>query len=121
MELVDDVHEPHTVAVGMPHRVGARLGQRELQVAEHLRRQRLGSQPRNPRQREPPEGDVLGLGGNRQANCLSVAVTVLGRVEFAVFATAYFLAQVPLLVSALVLFRLCRLARPVAPQEASVS
>src|SRR5262249_43690848 len=27
----------------------------------------------------------------------SIAVTVLGRVEFAVFATAYFLVQVPLL------------------------
>jgi BASS family bile acid:Na+ symporter len=38
----------------------------------------------------------------------AVAVTVLGRVEFAVFATAYFLAQVPILVAALTLFRLHR-------------
>jgi hypothetical protein len=35
----------------------------------------------------------------------AIAVTVLGRVEFAVFATAYFLAQVPLLLAAVVLFR----------------
>jgi bile acid:Na+ symporter, BASS family len=35
-----------------------------------------------------------------------VAVTVLGRIDFAVFATAYFLAQVPILALALVLFRL---------------
>jgi BASS family bile acid:Na+ symporter len=35
----------------------------------------------------------------------AVAVTVLGRTEFAVFATAYFLNQVPLLVATLVLFR----------------
>jgi BASS family bile acid:Na+ symporter len=35
----------------------------------------------------------------------AVAVTVLGRVEFAVFATAYFLIQVPLLLSAALLFR----------------
>jgi bile acid:Na+ symporter, BASS family len=36
----------------------------------------------------------------------AVAVTVLGRVEFAVFATAYFLIQAPLLLSAALLFRL---------------
>jgi BASS family bile acid:Na+ symporter len=35
----------------------------------------------------------------------AVAVTVLGRVEFAVFATAYFLAQVPILLAAVVVFR----------------
>jgi two-component system, LuxR family, sensor kinase FixL len=35
-----------------------------------------------------------------------VAVTDLGRIDFAVFATAYFLAQVPILALALVLFRL---------------
>src|SRR5262249_51385121 len=36
----------------------------------------------------------------------AVAVTVLGRTEFAIFATAYFLNQVPLLLAALGLFRL---------------
>jgi ACR3 family arsenite efflux pump ArsB len=35
----------------------------------------------------------------------AIAVTVLGRVEFAVFATAYFLAQVPILLLAVVVFR----------------
>ena len=35
----------------------------------------------------------------------ALAVTVLGRVEFAVFATAYFLAQVPILLAAVVVFR----------------
>jgi hypothetical protein len=34
-----------------------------------------------------------------------VAVTALGQLEFAVFATAYFLSQVPLLVAAVILFR----------------
>ena len=38
----------------------------------------------------------------------AVAVTVLGRTEFAVFATAYFLNQVPILFAALALFRLSR-------------
>jgi hypothetical protein len=37
----------------------------------------------------------------------AIAVTALGRVEFAVFATAYFLAQVPLLAAVLV-FRCMR-------------
>jgi bile acid:Na+ symporter, BASS family len=35
----------------------------------------------------------------------AIAVTVLGRVEFAVFATAYFLAQVPILLAAVLVFR----------------
>ncbi|MFO0821786.1 MAG: bile acid:sodium symporter [Gemmataceae bacterium] len=35
----------------------------------------------------------------------AVAVTVLGRAEFAVFATAYFLTQVPILIIASLLFR----------------
>jgi ACR3 family arsenite efflux pump ArsB len=45
----------------------------------------------------------------------AVAVTVLGRVEFAVFAAASFLAQVPLVLAALALFRLSRVAAPGAP------
>jgi BASS family bile acid:Na+ symporter len=45
----------------------------------------------------------------------AVAVTVLNRLEFAVFATAYFLNQVPVLVAALVLFRLTRPANPKTP------
>src|SRR5262249_3274126 len=35
----------------------------------------------------------------------AIAVTALGRVEFAVFATAYFLAQVPILLAAVLVFR----------------
>jgi bile acid:Na+ symporter, BASS family len=35
----------------------------------------------------------------------AIAVTVLGRVEFAVFATAYFLAQMPILVAAVLVYR----------------
>jgi BASS family bile acid:Na+ symporter len=38
----------------------------------------------------------------------AIAVTVLGRVEFAVFATAYFLAQVPILLTAVLVFRRMR-------------
>jgi BASS family bile acid:Na+ symporter len=38
----------------------------------------------------------------------AIAVTVLGRVEFAVFATAYFLAQVPILLAAILVFRCMR-------------
>jgi BASS family bile acid:Na+ symporter len=36
----------------------------------------------------------------------AIAVTVLGRVEFAIFATAYFLIEVPLLFTAVLLFRM---------------
>jgi hypothetical protein len=39
----------------------------------------------------------------------AIAVTVLGRVEFAVFATAYFLAQVPILLAAVLVFRCVRI------------
>jgi ACR3 family arsenite efflux pump ArsB len=35
----------------------------------------------------------------------AVAVTALGRVEFAVFATAYSLTQVPVLLAAVLVFR----------------
>jgi len=45
----------------------------------------------------------------------AVAVTVLGRTEFAVFATAYFLSQVPIPFAALTLFRLTR--RPAARHQ----
>jgi ACR3 family arsenite efflux pump ArsB len=38
----------------------------------------------------------------------AIAVTVLGRVEFAVFATGYFLAQVPILLAAVFVFRRMR-------------
>ncbi len=41
----------------------------------------------------------------------AIAVSVPGRVEFAVFATAYFLAQAPILVAAVVLFRRVRVVR----------
>jgi bile acid:Na+ symporter, BASS family len=38
----------------------------------------------------------------------AIAVTVLGRVEFAVFATAYFLTQAPILVAVVLVFRRVR-------------
>jgi BASS family bile acid:Na+ symporter len=38
----------------------------------------------------------------------AIAVTVLGRVEFAVFATAYFLAQVPVLLAVVLVYRWMR-------------
>jgi BASS family bile acid:Na+ symporter len=46
----------------------------------------------------------------------AVAVTVLGRTEFAVFAAAYFLNQVPVILAALGLFRLTRSAVGASPQ-----
>jgi BASS family bile acid:Na+ symporter len=48
----------------------------------------------------------------------AIAVTVLGRVEFAVFATAYFLAQVPLLLAAVLVFRRVRVAHETNFEEA---
>lgn len=44
----------------------------------------------------------------------AIAVSVLGRVEFAVFATAYFLAQAPILVAAVVVFRRVRVGRGIS-------
>lgn len=41
----------------------------------------------------------------------AIAVTVLGRIEFAVFATAYFLAQAPIILAAVLMFRCTRVAR----------
>jgi BASS family bile acid:Na+ symporter len=46
----------------------------------------------------------------------AVAVTVLGRTEFAVFATAYFLNQMPIIVLALLFFRLTRSPGPATPR-----
>jgi bile acid:Na+ symporter, BASS family len=48
-----------------------------------------------------------------------IAVTVLGRVEFAVFAAAYFVCQVPLLLTAVVVFRSFRVAEMDMTAEAS--
>jgi hypothetical protein len=45
----------------------------------------------------------------------AVTVTVLGRIQFAVFATAYLLSQVPLLFAALAPFRLARSRDPATP------
>ncbi len=46
------------------------------------------------------------------AGSTAVAVTVLGRLEFAVFASAYFLSQAPLLLAAAFLHRRLRTAAP---------
>ena len=45
----------------------------------------------------------------------AVAVTILGRTEFAVFAAAYFLNQVPVIVAALLLVRLTRASGDAPP------
>jgi bile acid:Na+ symporter, BASS family len=47
----------------------------------------------------------------------AIAVTVLGRVEFAVFATAYFLAQAPILLGAVLVFRRLRVSEPNKREE----
>lgn len=49
----------------------------------------------------------------------AVAVTALGRTEFAVFATAYFLTQVPLLVAAALAFRWVRAGDESSPTGVS--
>jgi hypothetical protein len=46
----------------------------------------------------------------------AVAVTVLGRVELAVVATATFISRAPLLVAAVAVFRLAPGLRPAPPQ-----
>jgi hypothetical protein len=51
----------------------------------------------------------------------AIAVTTLGRVEFAVFATAYFLAQVPVLLAAALVFRCVWVADPGNPAGAGSS
>lgn len=48
----------------------------------------------------------------------AIAVTVLGRVEFAVFATAYFLAQTPIVLVFVLVFRYTRVARGIHLAEA---
>jgi len=48
----------------------------------------------------------------------AVAVTVLGRIEFAVTKTAYFLNQVPILFAALLLFRLTERMPPTRRSDA---
>ncbi len=42
---------------------------------------------------------------------VAAPISVLGRVEFAVFATAYFLAQAPILIAAAIVFRRVRVVR----------
>ena len=56
---------PSPPGVGVAHRVRAGLGERELQVAEHLLRE-VGAQAGDAGQGEPAERDVLGLGRDRQ-------------------------------------------------------
>ena len=58
--------------VGVPDRVGAGLGDGELEVAERLvrKRTRLGE----PAERKPHERDVFGLGRNRQADGGSASI-----------------------------------------------
>src|ERR671910_903085 len=76
MELVDDLDRALApVTVGVPDRVGARLGNGEFETAQCLVRNppRLGE----PAQREPYQGDVFRLGGDRQAD--GGSATVCGR------------------------------------------
>ncbi len=41
----------------------------------------------------------------------AIAVTLAGRVEFAVFATTYFLTEIPLMLGAIAVFRRSQVAR----------
>ena len=62
-------------------------------------------------------GSILGLNANDRFTLLiefsvrniaiatAIAVTILNRTEFAVFATVYFLTQVPLVVLAIIFFK----------------
>jgi BASS family bile acid:Na+ symporter len=50
----------------------------------------------------------------------AVAITVLGRAEFAVFATAYFLTQVPILLTAALVSRAATASRESTPSEVTV-
>ena len=53
---------------------------------------------------------ATGFGVRNVALATAVGVGVLGRVEFAVFTTLYFLTEVPVFLGAAVLFRKRRLA-----------
>ena len=48
---------------------------------------------------------------NFRRGVVAATISVLGRVEFAVFATAYFLAQAPILIAAAIVFRRVRVVR----------
>ena len=74
VELVEDLDRAVTVAVGVADGVRARLGQRQLQVAEHLLGKRHVAQARDARQGKPPEGDVFRLGRNGQRDRVYVTV-----------------------------------------------
>jgi BASS family bile acid:Na+ symporter len=50
----------------------------------------------------------------------AVAITVLGRAEFAVFATAYFLTQVPILLTAALVSRAATASRESTPSEVAL-
>ena len=68
VQLVRDRDRAAAGAVRVAHGVRARLGQGELDVAEHLRRELLRAQAREAGEGEPPQRDVLGLRRDRQAN-----------------------------------------------------
>jgi hypothetical protein len=68
---------------------------------------------RKPRALSLSAGGRVSYSGDLEVHfgiATAIAVTVLGRVEFAVFATAYFLAQVPILLLAVLVFRWMRVA-----------
>lgn len=48
---------------------------------------------------------LIEFAGRNVAIATAITVTVLGRIEFAAFATAYFLIEVPILFSAVILFK----------------
>ena len=73
VELVGDLDRALAARVGVPDRVRAGLGQRELQVAEHLLAERLGAQACDPGQGEAAERDVLGLRRNREPDRLGLS------------------------------------------------
>ena len=82
MELVEDLHAALPVGVRVAHGVRAGLGERELEIAQDLLRERLGAEPDEPGQGEPAERDVFRLGRNRQSDCLGAPVRVHQRRVF---------------------------------------
>src|SRR5205807_3519362 len=85
VELVEDLDCALGLAVRMSHRVGAGLGDCELEVGERLLAER--PEPRETGQREPSQRNVLGLGRDRQPDGARVRLILpwwnggLGRSE----------------------------------------
>ena len=74
MELVQGLDDALAALVRVADRVRARLGERELQVAEHVLRERTHA--REAGEGEPAQRDVFRLRRNRQPDRMAPAVAV---------------------------------------------